>query len=161
MQPTLPVTIRKSFIGLFAIYLVGFLLTVALLGAGLYLLLRTDSRPLGVVLLAVAAFTVLGTLVQGYVYSLCRIVLTEAELDVINWSSLFSQNNAVCEWRMVNDVDFKKAGILSFLFDYGTLLVQTAGTERNLRISYVPRVEKVRDLIAQLADTAITPVRSE
>jgi hypothetical protein len=37
--------------------------------------------------------------------------------------------------------------------------VQTAGTERNLRIPMIPNVEHYRDLIAAQADAAATPIK--
>jgi membrane protein YdbS with pleckstrin-like domain len=99
------------------------------------------------------------TVTQAYVYTLSRIVMDGAEMRVINWPTLFYSNVAVCEWREVQDVDVRKGGIFSQIFDYGTLFVQTAGTERNLRIPMIPNCEHWRDYIAQQADQAATPVQ--
>jgi hypothetical protein len=150
MQPTLPITIRKSFVGFVAIYLAGGSLSVALALAAIYL--QAAQPDLALIMIVVSMVAGIGTLVQSYVYNISRIVLTATELDVINWNSLVSQGNAICEWSQVQDIDFKKGGIFSLIFDYGTLLIQTAGTDRNLRINYVPRVEHWRDYIAGLAN---------
>lgn len=156
---TQPTVIRKSFVGLVLIYLFG-ILAVGILGvAALYL--STTQHDFAILLLIMAIVVAIVTLLQAYVYNLSRIVITAEQLDVVNWTSIINQNNAVCEWHQVEDIDFKKSGILGLLFDYGTLLIQTAGTERNLRITMVPRVEHARDYMAALADSAPTLVHEE
>jgi hypothetical protein len=158
-----PIIIRKSPVGLFFIYLVG-----AVLVAGLLLgltatihqqgLTLTDTLPK--LLLLGVLVVVLGTFVQAYVYMLSRVEVNATELRFVTWLSVFSSNVAVCDWRQIQNVDVKKAGIFSQAFDYGTLLVQTAGTERNLRITMIPQCEHWRDVIAQRADGAVMPVRN-
>ncbi len=153
MQPGQTIIIRKSIVGFLVILFLGALLTLAL-ALGALLTQRTGQTQLAYLMYVVAAVTILATFIQAYVYSISRITLTAKQMDVVNWNSLVSQNDAVCEWEQVQDVDFKKGGILGIVFDFGTLLVQTAGTERNLRITNVPNVEHWRDFIAGLADAA-------
>lgn len=157
--PAIPITIRKTLVGQFIIWFFGLSAVGILLGAAMGL---QPSNPTLSSLLGAGAFTaILVTLIASYVYGLSRITITAEQLDVVNWNSIVSQNNAVCEWRQVQDVDFKKSGILGLTFDFGTLLVQTAGTERNLKITYVPRVEWARNLIAEYAENAVTPVKEQ
>lgn len=160
MQPALPITIKKSVIGLLGILLVGtFLIGVLLVGGAI--VHNQGNHTLSLVLFAVAAITVLLTLVQAYVYQLSQVELTEAGIKVVAWQTLFFSNVAITEWNQVQDVDVKKTSIFGQLFDYGTLLVQTAGTDRNLTLTYIPAVEQWRDYMATLADNAVQPVRNQ
>jgi len=160
MQPTLPIIIRKSIIGLVGIIAGGVGLSAALTVGVLYMI-NTGQQDFAYLILVALIVVALGTVVQTYVYNLSRIIITSQQLDVVVWNSIVSQNNAVCEWNQVQDIDFRKSGIFGLLFDYGTLLVQTAGNERNLRITMVPQVEHWRDYMAHLADTAVQPVHEQ
>ncbi len=156
---TQPILIRKHWFGLFLIYLSGFLAVALILGAMYVLILQgTMSVQLYATLSVILVIILLATLVSAYVYRLSSIVLTDVGMTVTNWNSLFFSNVAVCEWKQLQDVDVKKGGVFSQVLDYGTLLVQTAGTERNLEIPMIPRVEHWRDYIAATADAAPTKV---
>jgi hypothetical protein len=52
------------------------------------------------------------------------------------------------------DIDVKKGGIFAMIFNDGTLVVQAAGTERNLRLPMVPSGERYRDMMMQQVDLA-------
>jgi hypothetical protein len=150
-----PIVIHKSAFGLFLIWLVGFALTALLILAAAAAAATKAAYIYG----AIAGVVLVATIIQAYVYNLSTVVLTATALRFTNWITIAYSNAAICEWRQVTDVDVKKGGIFSQLGDFGTLLVQTAGTERNLRIPMIPNVERVRDLIAAQADAAVTPVK--
>jgi 4-amino-4-deoxy-L-arabinose transferase-like glycosyltransferase len=153
MQPGQTITITKSAVGQLLIVLAGILLT-GLLAAAAWWLRRDGQTLLGECMFAAAVVAALGMAMQNYVYALSRIVLTDKQLTVTNWTSVIASDVAVCDWSQVQDVAVQKGGILPLLFDYGSLLIQTAGTERNLRINYIPKVEYWRDVIEQRADAA-------
>src|SRR6185312_85090 len=103
-QP-MPIIIHKAFIGLVLINIVG----VALLGVLVYAALTAGlmaEQPLGI-LYGIAAFLVaLGTLVEGYVYRLSYVEITDTALVVVNYSTLFVATSASTEYTDIQDVDF-------------------------------------------------------
>jgi hypothetical protein len=158
------IVIRKSSFGLFVTYLVGGLAVAGLLVAfaasvGGHGLTLRDTQPK--LLLLGVLVVVLGTFVQAYVHMLSKVILDTHELRFVTWLSVFSTDAAVCEWRQVRAVDAKRSGVFSQAFDYGTLLVQTGSTERDLRIPMIPNVEHWRDVIATRANQAAMPMSEQ
>lgn len=158
---TAPIIIHKHPVGLFLIALAGIGAISLLLGITSSLFTQ-GQLTVQLYLLVVVAFVaiVLSTVVSLYVYNLSTITLTTESVDVSNWRSLFQDSAGTTEWRNIQDVTAKKNGILSFIFDYGTLTIQTAGTEDNLVLPMVPRIEYWRSYVEKLANDAKTPVAS-
>ena len=106
------------------------------------------------ILASVSIIVLLITVLQLRVYSLGEIVITPTDITANNWRTLFADQSETADFNKIQDVTFKKGGILTQLLDYGTLQVQTAGTEVNLTLSYVPKVEYWAKVIQQQADSA-------
>lgn len=81
------------------------------------------------------------TVVSVAVYSAPKIVLTDQGIEVQNWASLFASTNSTCDWSEIEVITVKKPGPLAGMFGYGTILVQTAGVQTDLTLTYVPRVD--------------------
>jgi hypothetical protein len=152
---TPPIIIKKSLIGLFLIVLGGTVLIAALaLGLDvLYLQGQLDPQLYAFVSFAII-ITLLATLISAYVYVISYIQLDDQGITVSDWMSLFSDSKAMTEWNKVQDVNIRKPGVLAQIADYGTLLVQTAGTDRNLVLPYIPNVEHWQEYIQAKADAA-------
>lgn len=96
------------------------------------------------------------TIITAYVYRLSFIAITDDQLEITNWYTLFYDSQTVCEWNQVEDINVKRGGIFSQILGFGTLLVQTAGTQNNLTMTMVPKVESLRNEMATRADQATT-----
>ncbi len=149
-----PVVIHKHWIGIVGIYLAGLFLD-ALIMIGVYYTLSTGNHALAVVLLAVLILTALATFVQSYVYNESTVTIDDVHLTVSNWGTLFSSNDAETAWKQIEDIDIQKGSIFALLFNYGTILIQTAGTERNLRLPNIPDPQHWRDVMAAKAGSSI------
>lgn len=51
----------------------------------------------------------------------------------------------------IEDVSYNQVGFITSLFNYGNVIVQTAGTEENIEFDRIPRPAKVADIIGDLA----------
>jgi len=107
------------------------------------------------IMAAVAAY------VQGCVYSECRLVLTDIEVDVANWTSITNERTGVLEWNQVQDVELRRGGILALIFGYGTLILHAANDQRDLVFTMTPQAQHWRDYMAGLAEGAVTTVHDE
>lgn len=153
-----PIIIKKAAIGLVGIILGGLGLFAVLLG-GMYLELQQHGlHGMTLIVAIVAVFELLFTAVQAYVYSLSQYVLTDTGIKVADWSSLFSESEADTLYQHIEDVDVKRGGFLGMVFSYGTLYVQTAGTERNLKLPMISNAEYWKDVLDQKAAQAKTLV---
>jgi hypothetical protein len=162
MQPTQPkpVVLRKSRVGLVGIYLFGALAVIILIAAGTWFL-RTGQVTMGLILLATALIAFIAAAVQAYVYLSTKIIITKTELTVVSWGSLFNERVDSMSWYHAQDVQYSKQGILSMLFDIGTLRVESSATMRTLVISYIGEPEKWRNYMDQLSSSATTPVTEQ
>lgn len=155
-MPNLPIVIHKAFIGYVYIAAVGALLIAALI-VGMIALATQHSldQELYFILGAFAVLVLLATLIQFYVYSLTTITLDEQGITVVNWYSLLFSQDSQTAWTKVQDASSTQNGVLQEAFDYGTLLIQTAGTDKNFSITYVPRPDYWVNFIQEKA--AATP----
>jgi hypothetical protein len=154
-----PIIIRKSFVGLVLIYLFGIAAVGALGTAALYL--RTTQADFARLLLVMALMAAVAAYVQGCVYNECRMVLTDIEVDVANWTSITNERTGVLEWNQVQDVELRRGGILALIFGYGTLIMHAANDQRDLVFTMTPRAKHWRDYMAGPTEGAVTPVHDE
>ncbi len=78
--------------------------------------------------------------------------VTTKHIVAINQKDLFQREDAFMELTRIQDVFFEKEGFLSTLLGYGTLKVQSAGTEQEFTINDVRNVEQVAHRIMELRD---------
>lgn len=150
MVPQLPIKIRRSIFGRIAILLLGTLLSAGIFALGYWVGVqnRRDAVPVAVLQL-MGVVVLFGTLVAAIVYELHTMTLDEHGITIKNWSGLFFSSETHCDWKEVEDLNVKRGGVFAFLGGYGSLLIQTAGTETNLRFNYLPRPEYWRQFIDQ------------
>ena len=53
--------------------------------------------------------------------------------------------------KSIEDVSYTQIGFVRSLFNYGDVMVQTAGAENNIEYDRVPRPSVVADIIGDLA----------
>lgn len=70
-------------------------------------------------------------------------IVTSHRVVDIDWYSLLYKQLSSTDLDKIQDVTYKQGGILDSFFDFGTVLVQTAGTEPNFEFEEVPQPEHV------------------
>lgn len=150
-----PITVHKSIIGLIGITAGG------LVFLGLLALLAYFFAGAGVLAGEVLHLVVIGGLLVmaitggiAWTYWNSTIVMDDTGITVTNWNSLFSYTAAATKWSELEDVDCSQTTIWAQLFGYGTLLVQTAGTQTNLQMSMVASVKKWNSYIYKKLPTS-------
>ncbi|MDI9934710.1 hypothetical protein QM806_04475 [Rhodococcus sp. IEGM 1351] len=149
-EPALPITIHRSIIGLLVIVIRGLLVFGLLLALAYWLKAQNpaDTLPLAILGL-MSVVVILVTIVQVVVYDLATLTLREQGIAVSNWATLFVSKEAVADWDQIEDITVEQSGPIAGLLGIGTILVQTAGTQTNFRLTWVPRVKYWRDFIDQ------------
>lgn len=142
--------IRKDPFGLFLILATGAFVMLSLaLATGFLLdfdgagLISGDSldglRPLFVML---AFFVILGTAIATFIgaflYRSNVIFVTTDKIAQVLYVSLFNRKISQLSIGDVQDVTVTQKGILAHIFNYGTLVIETAGEQANYTFSFVP-----------------------
>lgn len=139
--------VHKSIFGLFLVYaqvavgfvaaalLIIFLAPVALPKAD-PVTLRSD---VAVIIGAGAIMTWLILVLFTYIYRQSKLIITNKNLTQIIQHGLFVRQVSELSMADVEDVSAAKKGIFATIFDYGDLLVETAGETDNFRFSFCPK----------------------
>lgn len=155
MPYTLPTTIRRSYTGLFLIFLVGAVVEGFLIYLGGKIAAQPNTAPI-VPQLAMFMAVVVGliVIVSMWVYWGAKLVLTDKGLQVLRFHTLFWSTQSTVSWADVEEVTISSPGILKGLTGIGGILVQSAGSVPNLSITWIGNVDSLRDFIAAQADAA-------
>ncbi|PIR79809.1 MAG: hypothetical protein COU25_03515 [Candidatus Levybacteria bacterium CG10_big_fil_rev_8_21_14_0_10_35_13] len=76
--------------------------------------------------------------------------VTDIRVVDIDFSNLIYKNIAATKLSLVQDVSFDQIGVIPTFFDYGDVLVQTAGTMENFDFESSPQPENVVHIIHDL-----------
>ncbi len=76
--------------------------------------------------------------------------VTNKRIVDIDFSDLVYKNIAATKLSLVQDVSYSQIGVIRSLFNYGDVLVQTAGAVDNFDLLAVPQPEKVVQIIENL-----------
>jgi len=87
-----------------------------------------------------------------------RWYITNQRVIAIDQLELFDRTESNVLMSRVQDVQFKRSGILEELFGYGTLAVQSAGEEREFVIKEVANVESVAQVIIDQKAQKVQPL---
>lgn len=79
--------------------------------------------------------------------------ITSIHIIAINQKSLLEREVSYMEYSRIQDVHFEKNGLLENFFGYGTLRIQTAGSEQEFIINGVADVEEAAKRIIEMRDT--------
>lgn len=156
--------IRKDPVGLIIVLLTGGFVTIALLlvagvVAGLDLSqIFTSSAPTVRGLLVVGCLlgaigTVIMTAIAAYLYVSNVIYVTSEKIAQVLYLSLFNRKISQLSIGDVQDVTVSQKGILAHIFDYGTLVIETAGEQENYSFNYVPDPYQVSKMIVGAHET--------
>ncbi len=142
--------IRKHPFGLFLILLTGGFVMLAMAVAAMIAtgfdaegFFGTESlgslRPV----LVITAFlmilaTAVATFIAAFLYRSNVIYITSEKLAQVLYISLFNRKISQLSIGDVQDVTVTQKGILAHLFNYGTLVIETAGEQQNYTFTFVP-----------------------
>jgi uncharacterized membrane protein YdbT with pleckstrin-like domain len=148
--------VHRSIIGLIGIYLVSIAAIAAIFA--LFIAISPDtfdatgdeiSPALGAIFLLGAVLLVLVLFTATYVYRQSRLMVTDKSLVQVVQKTLFIRKVSRLSMSNVEDVNEEQRGILASIFNYGTLTVQTAGTEDNFIFTLCPNPAGLADRIIE------------
>jgi membrane protein YdbS with pleckstrin-like domain len=160
--------VHRSIIGLAGIYLVATVAVIAIFA--LLLALSPDSfdtsssnisPQLSAIIVAAAVLLVLILFTATYVYRQSRLLVTDKSLVQIMQKTLFIRKVSRLSMSNVEDVNEEQRGILASIFNYGTLTVQTAGTEDNFVFTLCPNPAKLADRIIEARQAYAKSIEEE
>ena len=143
-------------IGLYAYYIFSGLIIVSLL-VGLFFSVSTDQQLGGdipqsiyiggfsFVIFVVLLFSYVGV----YVYKRNELIVTNENILQILQFGLFNQQVSQLNLAKIQDVSVDRAGILQTYFNYGTLVIETAGEASNYNFKYTPDPSRVAKVIIE------------
>jgi hypothetical protein len=88
-------------------------------------------------------------LVLVYVYRQNQLLITDRSLVQITQLALFNRRISRLSMSNVEDVSAAHSGILPSIFNYGTLVVQTAGERENFIFKFCPDPNHYADMIIE------------
>lgn len=146
------VTIQKSIFGLLWVLIRGFFFVLLLAGLATWLYPVIGS-PWAIVLGLLAVVLFIGTIINAFVYVQCYLSYDDVHLVVYDQLALFGATTNQCDFKDIEDITANRGGIFAYVFNFGTLRVQTAGTRPNFDFTWCPNPEAVRVALIALANT--------
>lgn len=137
------VIVRKHWAGVAALYAVAVLFAIAVAGLAVYVMPSLELSHEAVVLTMIGAVFITFLLllilfVMTYVYHQSHLTLTDKSCVQVIQRNLFNKKTSRLSMSNVEDVNVDQRGIISSLFNYGTLTIQTAGEEDNFVFTFCP-----------------------
>lgn len=77
-------------------------------------------------------------------------IVTNKRIIDVDFFNLLYKEVSSCYLSKVQDVTYQVGGSLKILFDYGNVLIQTAGKEKNLEFEQVPKPAEVARITLEL-----------
>lgn len=160
--------VHRSIIGLIGIYLVAIVAVLAVFG--LVIAISPDtfdtsseniSGSLGAIMVLGAILLVLILFTATYVYRQSRLLVTDKSLVQIIQKTLFIRKVSRLSMSNVEDVNEEQRGVLASIFNFGTLTVQTAGTEDNFVFTLCPNPAGLADRIIEARQAYAKSVEEE
>lgn len=160
--------VRRSAIGLLGIYSVAVLAVAAIVALVVTLSpgtfdtsSATISGPMSAIIVLSAILLVAILFTATYVYRQSRLLVTDRSLVQIMQKTLFIRKVSRLSMSNVEDVNEEQRGLLATIFNYGTLTVQTAGTEDNFIFMLCPNPTKLADRIIEARQAYAKSVEEE
>ncbi len=151
---SLVVVVHRHPIGIILIYLEALAAILAIIFLSVVVFpgisdeLRGDDQPLLVAILLLAVGVVaLVMFVATYIYRQNRILVTDRSLVQVTQKGLFVRKVSRLSMSNVEDVSAQHHGILSTMFNYGILHIQTAGERENFVFRWCPDPDNYADKI--------------
>lgn len=145
--------VRKHPIGLVITYVFGILATITVFCLLVLFPASYDfsevaadvsisSSSLQAIIIAVGLFmtlfSILITTVAAYIYSQNVLIVTSEKIAQQLYLSLFSKKISQLSIADVQDSTVTQNGIFPHMFNYGTVIIETAGEQRNYNFTFAP-----------------------
>lgn len=100
-------------------------------------------------------FIIVGYIFVNYLTWFYNIsIVTTLRIIDIDFSQIVFENVAATKLTQIEDVHYSQIGVIRSVFDYGDVILQTAGTLPNFDFLAVPHPEKVIKIIGNLIGEA-------
>ncbi|RJO59754.1 PH domain-containing protein [Candidatus Parcubacteria bacterium] len=119
----------------------------------LYVLLKWGA-PGGLIFALSLAFGVFLGIRTLWLHNLNAFIITAERVIDVDQKGLFHKVVSEAAFGKIQDVSYSVKGIFPTVFQFGTVIIQTAGSNVNLELSGVRSPQKVQDLIVKLQDQA-------
>ena len=139
-------TLRRHPIGMISIWaivalaiLITLFLPAMYYGLGIDSVLRlspTATAALGLVLLAMIVLAIAAGAIATYVYESNRFILTNENVTQRIQGSLFSKKIQTISLGSIEDVSYRRTGIIQTILNYGSIRLSTEGEETTYRFNY-------------------------
>jgi ABC-type multidrug transport system fused ATPase/permease subunit len=81
---------------------------------------------------------IIGTAIGAYLYQSNVVLVTSEKLAQVLYRTIFDRKISQLSIGDVQDVTVTQVGIFARIFNYGTLVVETAGEQQNYTFTYTP-----------------------
>lgn len=139
---------RRHPIGLFILYMqtivglgLAFLLIILLLPTFLDTINVSDSTANGFLTLLILVSLVFGVIfliLAARIYKANQLIVTDENITQVSQIGLFRRKISELSMHNVEDVTADQHGIMQTFFNYGTLVIETAGEQNNFNFVYCP-----------------------
>lgn len=144
--------IRKHPFGLFVIYFIGTSVTLSLVVLLILVPMRFSSNFLGLGIdlgtlrpvlttlgFLLSALSIVATLIGVYLYTSDVVLVTSEKIAQFLHQTIFNRKISQLSIGDVQDVTVTQKGIFAQIFNYGTLVIETAGEQQNYTFPYTPK----------------------
>ena len=119
--------------------------------------IRSDLKPLefNIALAAsgiFALFVIVFSLIAFIDFYFDIQIVTDRRIIDVNQNRLFSRELAELNLEDVEDVSIQISGTMPTLFNYGDVIIQTAGERMNFHFQHVPRPREIASIISDLSE---------
>ncbi len=136
---------------LYVSYVLGFTSVILIIKLALPELdIKLSGEQLALIYAGVAAAAILAFLlliVARYIYWCSEMCITESAVSEIVQYGLFSKHIARLDMEKIEDVTAQQKGFMPTMFNFGTLLIETAGEVENFVFIYCPRPNETAQAI--------------
>lgn len=155
-------TIYKHPIGIILVYIqavLGLVLSLGLAFALLPTIVADKGEAYGLatsfgVLALIFGFTII--VVATILYRQSHLVITDKNITQVLQSGLFQRKVSQLTMANVEDVTSEQNGILSSIFDFGVLKIETAGEQANFHFTFCPKPSYYAKIILEARETYLS-----
>lgn len=102
---------------------------------------------IGIIAVTLSAFMLFILFVATIIYNRSKIVVTDKTITQTIQNGLFNRKISQLAVTNIEDVTAQKNGFFPTIFNYGKLLVETAGEQENFHFDYCPNADHYAKLI--------------
>jgi len=84
------------------------------------------------------------------IYSFNAFIITEQRIIDIDQRGLFDRIVSETTYNKIQDVSFRRKGIMQTVLKYGSVVIQTAGQQANIELYGVKNPEKIHQMIIEI-----------